>query len=285
MAPIASKYWPHHVIVPAGIAALFGIVAFLQARSLMQELPLYLARPLIVITIIWLVMIPATALVNNALAIRHFPLIARMCIASLLGAIPLSFLIPKTITFMGGDTGIDDVILMPIAAYDDFLIQRYLKITMVIALLWNLANYRWYKAQELILDSNNEQSFESLDPISTSELENQDQSLASEPPAFTQRMTKPIGRDVLAIKAEQHYIRVYTAIGEELVLYRFGDALRELENFDGMQVHRSFWITKSAIQDISTSGSGYIITLQNDLKVPVSRSFKTQIDQAGWVQK
>ena len=91
-------------------------------------------------------------------------------------------------------------------------------------------------------------------------------------------MTKPIGREPWAIKAEQHYIRIYTELGDEMVLYRFSDAIKGLESFNGLQVHRSYWVAIDAIKTVDNGGSSMTLTLKNKIEIPVSKSYRKQVE-------
>ena len=55
---------------------------------------------------------------------------------------------------------------------------------------------------------------------------------------------------LLAIKSEDHYLRIYTSIGEELILMRLSDAVESLAGADGMQTHRSWWVARHTIKDV-----------------------------------
>ena len=46
------------------------------------------------------------------------------------------------------------------------------------------------------------------------------------------------------ISVEDHYCRIRTARGSELILLRFADAIRETGTADGIQVHRSHWVAR-----------------------------------------
>ncbi len=99
-------------------------------------------------------------------------------------------------------------------------------------------------------------------------------------PGFLDRLPSELGRNILAVEAQEHYVRVYTDRGDDLVLYRFGDVVRDLNALGlGMQVHRSYWVSERAIKDVQRAGKSYRLTLSNDLEVPVSVSYRGTIQQ------
>jgi hypothetical protein len=88
------------------------------------------------------------------------------------------------------------------------------------------------------------------------------------------RKVKPAVRgSVYAIKAELHYVRVYTDRGEDLIHYRFSDAVSEMETFAGLQVHRSWCV---ASDEIVTNSSRHV-TLSNGMDIPVGRAYKASV--------
>lgn len=90
-------------------------------------------------------------------------------------------------------------------------------------------------------------------------------------PGFLQHMEVPVELDaVIALKAEQHYISVYTYDKKYIVLYRFGDALTELPEDIGWQIHRSWWIRNSVLRRLHQSGRKMYAELITGELVPVS---------------
>jgi hypothetical protein len=81
-----------------------------------------------------------------------------------------------------------------------------------------------------------------------------------------------LGIEVMALQAEDHYVRVITDKGNVLLRYRFSDALQEVRALPGVQVHRSHWVATSAIERVETNGKCYNLHLRNGAVVPVSRS-------------
>ena len=96
--------------------------------------------------------------------------------------------------------------------------------------------------------------------------------------AFLRHLDNPPKPDaILALKAEQHYIKVLTKTKKPLVLYRFGDALAEIPPNSGLQVHRSWWVRNDAIEGIYQRGrkmyaqlTKMYAQLTNGTRVPIS---------------
>lgn len=86
-----------------------------------------------------------------------------------------------------------------------------------------------------------------------------------------------------AVSSEDHYLRVHTSLGEELILMRLADAIRELEGGGGLQVHRSWWVAKAAVRDVKRQGGKVSLVLPSGKEAPVSRTFAADAKAAGFV--
>lgn len=95
-------------------------------------------------------------------------------------------------------------------------------------------------------------------------------------PPFLAASRLPHDAVALAIKAEEHYIRVWSASGTDLIRYRFSDAVLDLADRDGAQVHRSWWINWDAVRDCHDRGRALTLLLVNGLEVPVSLAHKAE---------
>lgn len=102
----------------------------------------------------------------------------------------------------------------------------------------------------------------------------------SAPLALMERVRLERRGALLALKAEGHYLQVYTDAGSDLILYRLSDALLEVGTADGAQVHRSWWIASRAVAETRHRDR---VELVNGVEVPVSRSFRVTARQRGWL--
>jgi len=90
--------------------------------------------------------------------------------------------------------------------------------------------------------------------------------------------------DLHAISSEDHYLRVHTSLGEELILMRLADAVRELSGADGLQVHRSWWVAKTSVTDEKRVDGRSLLILPSGTEVPVSRSYRGKAKEAGFIR-
>lgn len=103
-------------------------------------------------------------------------------------------------------------------------------------------------------------------------------------PEFWTRVPKRLGRDLVALSAELHYLRVYTSLGETLILYPFGRAKDSLSRISGMQVHRSHWVALSHVTDVINKDGLTFCTMTGGLRIPVSRQYRAAVKSA-WDSK
>lgn len=108
---------------------------------------------------------------------------------------------------------------------------------------------------------------------------------AGEPRLYA-RIPSRLGRDLLALAMEDHYVRVHTALGSDLILMRLRDAVAELDGVPGLQVHRSHWVAAQAVAGVERRPDGKLtLVLTNGLRVPVSRSYAADVRAAGWPER
>ena len=90
------------------------------------------------------------------------------------------------------------------------------------------------------------------------------------------------GARLIAIEAEDHYVRVHTDAGSELLSMRFSEALEELSRAHGFRLHRSWWGAADAIEAVRWRRGGGEARLSGGIAAPVSRSYAGALKQAGW---
>lgn len=88
---------------------------------------------------------------------------------------------------------------------------------------------------------------------------------------------------LVRLSMNDHYVEVETAKGATLVLLRFADALEELGDADGLQVHRSHWVARTAVEGARRDGSRMFLTLSTGQEIPVSRTYRAAVRDAGMI--
>ena len=99
---------------------------------------------------------------------------------------------------------------------------------------------------------------------------------------FMQRLpVKFRSAELWAVSSEDHYLRVHTSLGEELILMRLADAMRDLGGTDGLQTHRSWWVARDGVADTRREGGKLFLVLKSGKTAPVSRTYASAVKQAG----
>jgi len=105
----------------------------------------------------------------------------------------------------------------------------------------------------------------------------------AKPARFIERLPfKLRGAAIRAVSSEDHYLRIHTDRGSDLILMRLSDALVELEGLEGAQTHRSWWVARDAVRDVSRGDGRATLTLEGGLEAPVSRRYAKALRDAGW---
>jgi len=103
------------------------------------------------------------------------------------------------------------------------------------------------------------------------------------PPKFLDRLPLKLkGAEIWAVEAEDHYLRIHTDRGSDLILMRLSDAVGELEGLEGAQTHRSWWVARSAVVGAKRNDGRAVFTLKNGVEVPVSRTWAKVLRAKGW---
>lgn len=101
---------------------------------------------------------------------------------------------------------------------------------------------------------------------------------------FLERLpAKYYGAELYAVSSEDHYVRVYTSCGEELILMRFADALKELNTVDGIQTHRSWWVARKGVLNSIRQDGKYRLVLKSGATALISRSFSKALRKENYI--
>lgn len=92
-----------------------------------------------------------------------------------------------------------------------------------------------------------------------------------------------LGSDIIALEMEDHYLRVHTALGSALMLMRLRDGIALLGELEGMQVHRSWWVARGAVEDVLRDGRNVRLKLARGLEAPVARAKIADLRDARWI--
>jgi LytTr DNA-binding domain len=91
------------------------------------------------------------------------------------------------------------------------------------------------------------------------------------------------GATILALQGEDHYVRVHTDNGSDLVLLRLGDAVTEMGSTPGARTHRSWWVAKHAVKSVRRDNGRIALVLKTGTEAPISRGYAAELREAGWL--
>ncbi len=94
--------------------------------------------------------------------------------------------------------------------------------------------------------------------------------------AFYALLPNALGREVIAVSSDMHYLHVHTSAGRCLVLGTLRDAARDLGDI-GMLVHRSHWVAHDHVRRVARKGSSWQCVMSNGLRIPVSRRNRSKV--------
>ncbi|HYG27145.1 MAG TPA: LytTR family DNA-binding domain-containing protein, partial [Caulobacteraceae bacterium] len=66
--------------------------------------------------------------------------------------------------------------------------------------------------------------------------------------------------------------------------YRFSDAVRAM-GARGVQVHRSWWVARSAVTGVEREGDRHVLRLTGGVRAPVSRTYGLAAREAGLIPR
>ena len=95
---------------------------------------------------------------------------------------------------------------------------------------------------------------------------------------------QPVALDAIwHLKAEEHYVLLGLRDGTTRLLRgRLADAIAQVPQDAGLQVHRSHWVARTALADLDRRRDGWRLRLLNGEDIPVARNRQAQVRR--WVE-
>ncbi|WP_017665391.1 LytTR family DNA-binding domain-containing protein [Porphyrobacter sp. AAP82] len=124
---------------------------------------------------------------------------------------------------------------------------------------------------------------ESVEPVATAETLPPSAPVPGVAASALHQRLDPDFPAILALAAEDHYVRVIAEAKSALVLMPLAEAAALMPEGSGAQVHRSWWVAKSAVTGQRRTGRDLQLVLHGGLAAPVSRSRIAELREAGWI--
>lgn len=103
-------------------------------------------------------------------------------------------------------------------------------------------------------------------------------------PRLQRRLSKAFAGPIVALQSEDHYVRVHGAGSSELLLMRLRDAIAEMDECPGQQVHRSWWVAREGIASVESDGRNRVIRLTNGEFAPIARDSISSLERQGFLK-
>lgn len=86
--------------------------------------------------------------------------------------------------------------------------------------------------------------------------------------------------------AEDHFCRLYLAGGRNVLIHaKFGDLLREVGDWNGVQIHCGSWVSRSAVCGAIRTGRRWLLQINGGAELPVSARYLPVVRSAGWLHR
>lgn len=92
------------------------------------------------------------------------------------------------------------------------------------------------------------------------------------------RLPLAIGRDIVLVSSDMHYLHVYTTLGKCMILGTIRDTAEQLGD-KGMLVHRSHWVAHGHVARLARHGRSVVCVMSNGQRVPVSRRKQSEVGE------
>jgi len=90
--------------------------------------------------------------------------------------------------------------------------------------------------------------------------------------------------NAICLQMEDHHVRIHLQTRSYLHFAVFRDILSQMEAGNGLQVHRSWWVARSAVVHWGRNGRSIFLVLSNGLHVPVARNRIAILRESGWLE-
>lgn len=240
-----------------------------------------LEAPLLAIVLVWALHLSVglVAIRAGVIGLSRWPKTATWSDLSLLAVsgfvaslvlAPVSFVIDQSLLTLGVDTDDELLIGSSATALKIFfgIVEEWTHVvgpTVLVAVMLALPAW-WVRRQSTPSPNVSEMSREAEVPIASD-------SASAEPMAIRsclQRLPPALGADLIAAQSELQYVRIYTTLGDALVLGALKDVAEQREA-EGQLVHRTWWVSNRHVRTLRRKGAQYVLTMANGLEIPVSR--------------
>lgn len=122
-------------------------------------------------------------------------------------------------------------------------------------------------------------------PASAPPLPDRADAMAAAEAPFLRRLPQSLGRDLVRLSTQDHYVEAATPLGRTLILMRMSDALDELGGIEGLRIHRSHWISRFGAAGLAREDGRLFVLTSDGERLPVSRSYLPDVRRTEWLKE
>lgn len=215
----------------------------------------------------------ASILIRRFCPHRQFSLLITIGLTGMIGALLATPALLLLETFFPKEIDLDWLDRFGQLGWWQALLAEYLEVLPNLLLIWYLVNLPLLFNKPLLHQTPDNDEPDAPPP---GEQAQREEELRKRRAQLYEKLPEVIGRDIVAISSDLHYLNVHTLLGKFLVL---GSLKHYAEAFgdEGVLVHRSNWVTKRHVVKVHISGQEAYCVMSNGLKVPISRSRRKQV--------
>lgn len=215
----------------------------------------------------------ASILIRHFCPHRQFSLFITIGLTGMIGALLATPALLLLETFFPKEIDLDWLDRFGQLGWWQALLAEYLEVLPNLLLIWYLVNLPLLFNKPLLHQTPDNDEPDAPPP---GEQAQREEELRKRRAQLYEKLPEVIGRDIVAISSDLHYLNVHTLLGKFLVL---GSLKHYAEAFgdEGVLVHRSNWVTKRHVVKVHISGEQAYCVMSNGLKVPISRSRRKQV--------
>ncbi|WP_238368081.1 LytTR family DNA-binding domain-containing protein [Mesobacterium pallidum] len=90
-------------------------------------------------------------------------------------------------------------------------------------------------------------------------------------------LTIPVG-SLLSLRSVEHYVEIATTDQTFIERAPLRDLVAQLEAANGIQCHRSHWVSREAVRGLSRRGGNVVLELVGGAEIPVSRGRRQEVE-------
>ena len=88
--------------------------------------------------------------------------------------------------------------------------------------------------------------------------------------------------DVVTIEAREHHVHVTLTNSNLTLRARLSDVIAQTKPCEGVQTHRSYWVSRNVIQGLGQANGRPVLVLKNDATVPIARTRMAAVED--WLE-